>query len=121
MRLEFASGATGLGEASPIAAFGTETVEEIEAACGAIGEWGEVGRLTAVPTKLACLRNAIATACAEVQSKENAADDSASLPPESPPYLAVAALLAAGKSALAQIPAKAEIGFRVFKWKVGVG
>jgi o-succinylbenzoate synthase len=33
----------------------------------------------------------------------------------------VAALLPAGRAALAQIGAKAEAGFRVFKWKVGVG
>jgi O-succinylbenzoate synthase len=33
----------------------------------------------------------------------------------------VAALLPAGRAALAQIAPKAEMGFRVFKWKVGVG
>jgi O-succinylbenzoate synthase len=37
------------------------------------------------------------------------------------PYLPVAALLPAGRAALAGIAAKAEGGFRVFKWKVGVG
>jgi len=35
--------------------------------------------------------------------------------------LPVAALLPAGREALAAVAAKAEIGFRVFKWKVGVG
>jgi O-succinylbenzoate synthase len=33
----------------------------------------------------------------------------------------VAALLPAGKEALATVPSKAEAGFRTFKWKVGVG
>jgi len=33
----------------------------------------------------------------------------------------VAALLPAGRLALAQVASKAEAGFRVFKWKVGVG
>jgi len=35
--------------------------------------------------------------------------------------LPVTALLPAGREALAAVAAKAEIGFRVFKWKVGVG
>ena len=35
--------------------------------------------------------------------------------------LGVAALLPAGRAALAEAPRKAEAGFRVFKWKVGVG
>ncbi len=35
--------------------------------------------------------------------------------------LPVAALLPAGREALAAVAAKAELGFRVFKWKVGVG
>ena len=37
------------------------------------------------------------------------------------PYLSVAALLPAGRAALDVLPAKGEMGFRVFKWKVGVG
>src|SRR5439155_4576617 len=36
-------------------------------------------------------------------------------------YLPVAALVPAGRAALAEIATKAEAGFRVFKWKVGVG
>jgi len=35
--------------------------------------------------------------------------------------LPVAALLPAGREALAAVAAKAELGFRVFKWKVGAG
>jgi O-succinylbenzoate synthase len=35
--------------------------------------------------------------------------------------LPVAALLPAGREALAAVAAKTELGFRVFKWKVGVG
>src|SRR5581483_6222798 len=35
--------------------------------------------------------------------------------------LGVAALLPAGRAVLAEIGPKAEIGYRVFKWKVGVG
>jgi O-succinylbenzoate synthase len=48
--------------------------------------------------------------------------ESALSPPSVPAhaYLPVAALLSAGKLALAQIANKAEAGFRMFKWKVGV-
>jgi o-succinylbenzoate synthase len=42
-------------------------------------------------------------------------------PSPSSPTLGLAALLPAGKSVLSQIEPKAEVGFRVFKWKVGVG
>ena len=43
------------------------------------------------------------------------------LTPSSRATLAVAALLPAGRAALPQIAPKADAGFRVFKWKVGVG
>jgi O-succinylbenzoate synthase len=36
-------------------------------------------------------------------------------------FLPVAGLLPAGRAALAAVDAKLELGFRVFKWKVGVG
>jgi len=38
---------------------------------------------------------------------------------EPAPYLSVAALLPAGRAAIATLREKAEVGFRVFKWKVG--
>jgi len=39
VRLEDESGGAGFGEAAPVAAFGTEPVDEIETACRTLGEW----------------------------------------------------------------------------------
>jgi o-succinylbenzoate synthase len=103
-------GGAGYGEAAPIPHFGMESVDEVEAACRDIGEWVEDARLEAVPVRLATLRNAIAACFAEA-SQAKAAQSA----------LGVAALLPAGKAALGLIEPRAEIGFRVFKWKVGVG
>lgn len=115
VRLTAESGATGFGEAAPIPVFGTETADEIEAACREIGERVDGDRLVGVPPRLACLRTALAAALAGAGSA--AGEES----PKSPAYLAIAALLPAGRVALGQIEPKAELGFRVFKWKVGVG
>jgi len=109
VRLEDAAGHVGWGEASPIAWFGTETVEEIEACCGELGEWTTGEQLAAVPNRLGCLKNALAAA--------------RQISPQEPvhKFLGVAALLPAGPGAISLVASKAEIGFRVFKWKVGVG
>jgi O-succinylbenzoate synthase len=72
-----------------------------------------------VPARLRCLRNAIAAAREEIAAAIGAAEEKS--PDASPTALGVAALLSAGRAALEQIPPKAEVGFRVFKWKVGVG
>ncbi len=109
VRLDNEAGRAGYGEVSPIPWFGTETVEETEAALGLLGEWVTPEQLAAVPAKLGCLRFALASACAEKQ------------PVPSSAYLAVAALLPAGRAAVTQIAPNAELGFRTFKWKVGVG
>ncbi|MEO6004389.1 MAG: o-succinylbenzoate synthase [Opitutus sp.] len=116
VRLENESGRAGVGEAAPIPWFGTESVDEIESACRELSEWVEADSLADLPERLGCLRQAVADALAKMTVE----------PSESPglarvPDLAVAALLPAGRAALAQISAKAEMGFRVFKWKVGVG
>jgi len=64
----------------------------------------------AIGEGLYCLRNALAQAYG---GGEPFAPFHASI--------GVAALLPAGRDALAVAPAKAEVGFRCFKWKVGVG
>lgn len=124
VRLEDEAGAVGWGEAAPIPWFGTETVEEDEAGARALGEWTNAEAVAGVPARLGCLKHALAAALAEVgrvcdppsertlsAQKGRVAD---------PPYLGVAALLPAGRAALGAIPPRAELGFRVFKWKVGV-
>lgn len=112
---EGGSGRTGFGEAAPIPWFGTETIEEDEAAARAIGEWVEEAALDSVPAHCACLRHALAEARMEIVAREGEGGR-----PGEPALLSVAALLPAGRGALAQIAPKAEMGFRVFKWKVGV-
>lgn len=115
VRLENGSGKVGYGEAAPIPWFGTETADEAETALKEIG--GEVSeeRVEAVPKELGCLRHALSIARAELNAggAERRVKDN-------PPYLGVAALLPAGRAALALVEPKAEAGFRVFKWKVGV-
>jgi O-succinylbenzoate synthase len=122
VRVEDEAGCHGLGEAAPIPAFGTETVEEDEAGCRAVGEWTEAETLGGIPARLACLRNAVAGAQAERERrKASAAEMPEPSAAELRPYLGVAALLPAGRAALTLIGPRAELGFRVFKWKVGVG
>lgn len=110
VQLANAAGVAGYGEAAPIPWFGTETADEAAAACRDLGETVDDARLDVLPARLVCLRNALAAARAS----------HAKLAPAHP-HLGMAALLPAGHAALAQIAAKAEAGYRVFKWKVGVG
>ncbi len=120
---EGGSGAVGWGEAAPIPEFGTETVDEAEAGARALGEWTNEERIAALPERLGCLRNAIATAAAG----EGIPVGASKLAPTGGSggarhqALGVAALLPAGRAALGKISERAELGFRVFKWKVGVG
>ena len=110
VRLEDETGKVGFGEAAPIPWFGTENVEDIDAACRTLGENVTDHLLDAVPTTLGCLKNAL-----------NAARAGELSPPEDLAARQVAGLLPAGPGALDAIREKLEVGFRVFKWKVGVG
>lgn len=118
VRLEDGEGRAGLGEVAPIPWFGTETVEETEAALAMLGDWVTAEQLAAVPKRLGCLRFALAGALAAFKGGPGGAERRAG---ESADYLPVAALLPAGRAALVAVAAKAEMGFRTFKWKVGVG
>ena len=114
VRLETAEGAVAFGEAAVLPWFGTETADEAEAACQLVGAKAGADTLASLPDKLCCVRNAVTAAmgeCAAVTAGRG----------KEVPYLSVAALLPAGRAALDVLPAKGEMGFRVFKWKVGVG
>ena len=123
VRLERESGAVGYGEAAVLPWFGTETVEAAEAACREIGAEVRAEQMAALPATLPCLRNAMATARRETEDASGATEsaEEAGGRGEEPAYLGVAALLPAGRAVLEAVRAKAEMGFRVFKWKVGVG
>jgi O-succinylbenzoate synthase len=110
----------GWGEAAPIPWFGTETVDDVVEGCRAIGPWVESAALDAVPLNLGCLRHALGEAQREIAPDQVGAASKPGAPGETA-SLGVAALLPAGRAALPLIPVQAEIGFRVFKWKVGVG
>jgi len=108
VRLTDENGVAGYGEAAVLPWFGTESAGEAAAACARLGERVAATDLAAVPARLRCLRFALRAAA----ERKHAPPAQSSLP--------VAALLPAGRAALARIPPLAEAGFRVFKWKVGV-
>ncbi len=111
VRLTDEASRVGLGEAACLPWFGTETVEAAEAAAGKLGEWIESEHLADVSINLACLRNALSAAQAAWSEPIEGLNEARG----------VAALLPAGATVLEAIRPKAEAGFRVFKWKVGVG
>jgi O-succinylbenzoate synthase len=108
VRIGRPDGTVGLGEAAPVPAFGTETVAEDEACCRTLGGRISGDALSLVPRHLRALRNALAFAIGG--DADNPRHSS----------IGVAALLPAGRAALADAPPKADAGFRVFKWKVGM-
>jgi o-succinylbenzoate synthase len=109
VRVERADGTAGWGEAAPIPSPGAETVGEAESFCRGLGDRIDGNVLERMPGHLCALRNALAVAMGKPA------------PPPRHRSLQVAALLPAGRAALSEAPQKAEAGFRVFKWKVGVG
>jgi O-succinylbenzoate synthase len=116
VRLEDPSGRVGWGEAAPVPGFGTETAEEDARQLRGMGDRIVSVALDTVPPALGCLRRALTMAV----SGMNPGGQPVPLAGETP-FLPVVALLPAGKAALALVPARAEAGFRTFKWKVGVG
>ena len=119
VKLANEAGKIGYGEAAPIPSFGTETVEEVEEVCRGFGERVTDEQLANVPLQMGCLRSALQAARQGLSTPtegvlaEPAASGAA--------YLPVAALLPAGRPALEKIGHLGEIGFRTFKWKIGVG
>jgi O-succinylbenzoate synthase len=102
----------GWGEAAPISWFGTESVKEAgEALAGLEGRAESLAdALGRVPASCACVRGALAAALGREAGAAGAAVSA----------LPVAGLLPAGRAALAAVEPRLELGFRVFKWKVGV-
>ena len=104
--------AVGYGEAAVLPTFGTETVEEVELVCREWGDRIKVAQMEGLPARFRCLRHALATAREAAESRVLG---------EMQPAVGVAALVSAGPGAIKQIREKGDSGFRVFKWKVGVG
>jgi o-succinylbenzoate synthase len=114
LRLEDEAGGVGFGECAPIPEFGTETADEAEAICRELGAQVDERRLDAIPTRLGCLRQAVTSARLDLEASSDTGAEADKR------HLAVAALLPAGKAALSRVAALGEIGFRIFKWKVGI-
>jgi o-succinylbenzoate synthase len=108
VRIERADGTVGFGEASPLPSSVAETVGDDVALCASLGDHVDDRVLERVPAGLCALRGAIGFALRGADAPRHRS-------------LGVAALVPAGRSVLAAAPARAEAGFRVFKWKVGVG
>ncbi len=109
VRIERPDGTCGYGEAAPVPGFGAESTDAVEAACLDLGDRVDAEALMRLERSLPSLYNALSCALAGAGDAQ---------PQRS---LGVAALLPAGRAALAQAPLRGEQGFRVFKWKVGVG
>ncbi len=109
VRLEAAAGRVGYGEIAPLPWFGTETLAEAGEVCRKFGASVTDELLDAVPARLGC----VCFALAQARVLPARATGTTRLP--------VAALLPAGREALAALPANLEAGYLSFKWKVGVG
>ena len=114
VRLADETGRTGYGEAAPIPWFGTETLAECESTLETLGPEADEETLAAVPARLGCLGAALAMARAAIVPA------GATPAPARHGTLALAAVLPAGTAVLAAVERRLELGFRVFKWKVGV-
>lgn len=113
LRTETEEGVVRYGEVAPIPWFGTETIEEAREVCVKLGDRLTPDAIAAVSERMGCVRFALASVMGEaVTAGGTRADARARLP--------IAALLPAGKAALAAADAKFEAGFLAFKWKVGV-
>lgn len=111
LRAEAADGTVRFGEVAPLPWFGTETLDEAREICTRLGDTLNATALADVPERATCVRFALAALIAPEPTPAE----------KTPPArLPVAALLPAGKAALAALDAKLEAGFLAFKWKVGV-
>jgi len=110
LRLEDEAGRVGYGEVAPLPSFGTETLAEAEGALARLGGTVDPARLDGIEERLGCVRFALAAA------RPGSARGSGP-----GPRVAVAALLPAGREALAAADRAAAAGWVAFKWKVGVG
>ncbi len=117
------AGAVGWGEVAPISWFGTETVAEAGAAlAGLRGEAADLeDALARVPAECVSARAGLAAAMGGAvgsgESDEGAVTEAAA----GVKFLPVAGLLPAGRAVLGAVESRLELGFRTFKWKVGVG
>jgi len=122
-------GGVGWGEVAPIAWFGTETVSEAgEALAGLRGEARDLAdALARVPAECGCVGAGLAAAMEDGaalfnhETHESRSSGKEAAEEAGVKFLPVAGLLPAGRAVLGAVDSRLELGFRTFKWKVGVG
>jgi O-succinylbenzoate synthase len=112
VRLTDAQGRSGFGEAAPIPTFTGETAARDLAWLRRAPDEVTPAELRRVPVRLACLRWALYGAHAMLTGTLQTPAKIKKLP--------IAALLPAGRTAMAALDLRAEEGYRVFKWKIGL-
>ncbi len=121
LRVDTEKGGVGYGEVAPLPEFGTETVAQSEVALCALGGDFREEQIAAMASSVPCTSGALRAAL-EMAELSHLRDEE-DLPAEdakAEQHLRVAALLPAGRAAFARCEGLAELGFRIFKWKVGV-
>lgn len=121
LRLTDENGCEGLGEVCPLPGFSRDRWEDALAALASLGDrpsWEELARL---PSELECLQGALAAARRSLEACAAEKRGERAVLPAAPAAWPVAALLPAGRAVLDEVDRRLELGFRVFKWKVGVG
>jgi len=108
VRLTDGDGRVGYGEAAPIPGFTPETIAHDRAWLSRAGNAITSAQIARIPTRLTCLRWALACARAMIAG--------AFTPPAR--ALPVATLLPAGPAARAALARQVAAGYRVFKWKI---
>lgn len=110
LRREWENGTVAYGEIAPVPGFGGPTLAACEERLRALGATPGEAELAAAEMEGGPLGFALGSLRWDVQETLASGAE----------YLPVAALLPAGRGALVQVEAKLELGFRTFKWKVGV-
>ena len=111
-------GIAGWGEVAPLPCFGTETLAEAGAALAGLRGSADAlaDALARVAAGCVSVRAGLAAALLEREAKDEKEDGEGMAR-----VLPVAGLLPAGRDVLAAVTTRLELGFRTFKWKVGVG
>lgn len=121
LRLLDDKGREGFGEICPLPGGGHGSFEDAVTSLGTREghfSWEELESLSA---DVECLRAALAAARRMMEQPGSRDARNADAPPTGPASWPVAALLPGGRTVLTEIERWLEMGFRVFKWKVGLG
>lgn len=112
LRMEDGDGRIGFGEVAPVLGFGVENLSDAEAWLQSLGGICEPGA-SRVPDSLPCCQFAISGALGWIHGDFELEGG--------PCEMETAGLLPAGEAAITQQEQMLAEGYRVFKWKIGVG